>query len=137
MKKKPDINNGTGCYGGYLKDIKKPHIRKFSLEGSKRKVKCIITRYGFFPHYWAAIQVEKNSIWDFKRGYWVECWDDKSFGRDSLYYDFYPDMSEKECNSFKEASDWIDKMIKKKFSGKEWEIMKEYDKLVDGMKEGD
>ena len=69
-------------FGGYLKEIPKPHKRKFEDKRRKREVTVTITMFfGVGKHYYVGIREEDNPIWDStveEHGPigWHHAWDD-------------------------------------------------------------
>jgi len=50
--------------GGYLKDIPKPHRRKFPEFGPRQVRVHIMKYYGIGVHYYASVEEEDNPIWN-------------------------------------------------------------------------
>lgn len=64
-------------FGGYLKDIPKPHRRLFSDRRRKRAVRVEISRfYGIGVHYYVSLQLENNPVWNRETKTWQLAWDD-------------------------------------------------------------
>jgi hypothetical protein len=95
-------------HGGYLKEIKGMHMRRFP--GGKRVVKVSISTWIGMSfgakHWYADIQEEFNPLWDKNEHAWRECWDD-FIGQGKKFH--------RNCLSEAEAVSWCAKMIPKHF----------------------
>jgi hypothetical protein len=103
--------------GGHLKDIPKPHRRKFDDKRRRRKVKYDITIFsGIGSHYYASLEEENNPIWntatDEYRGGpigWQESWDDTECkGR----------WLSKQCKTVEQAQAWVRNTFRREFGTK-------------------
>lgn len=96
-------------WGGYLREIPKPHKRKWPESREKRTVNISCSIYsGIGKHYYVSILEEDNPIWNAKREVWQKAWDDKkgkgkSFGTRSF-------------DSHRQAMDHIRKILAENFS---------------------
>lgn len=81
MKKKisrEDYRKLLGIWGGNIKDLELPHVRRFPNKVVKRELRWSISSYEMVGgvHYYPHLTLEDNPIWDWKRLCWIKCWDD-------------------------------------------------------------
>ena len=118
---KPDWKNFNHTYGGTLKDIPLPHIRKFPHYPYKRRVTASITSWVGIgigaKHTYATLEEEDNPIWNSTRERWQDCWvGEDPEGRGKRIEAEFIDKRGRSAED--QAKDWIRKTFAKEFSSK-------------------
>lgn len=98
--------------GGYLREIPKPHIRRYPNSKSKRTLTIQVLQYPGFPHYFVVLRGEHNTIWNSQEEVWQEAWDDKEGA--APYHD------SGELDNYQEVLDWIEANAEKYFPSCDW-----------------
>lgn len=104
--------------GGYLRDIPKPHKRRWPNETLQRCLMVTISHYsGFGRHYYVSAEQGHNPIWDIRDAVdwgrpgksigWTACWDDEE-GRGKV-------LSSSQFNTHIQATGWIEKVLLPQF----------------------
>jgi len=97
-------------YGGWLKDVPKPHRRFYDDRRRKRSVEVSVSRFwGQGDHYYVTLRQDDNPIWDATDDFWILAWDDHDKGEGLR-------LSRKFANRVF-AQEWIDEQMAKYFPG--------------------
>ena len=104
---------GSEMFGGYLKDIPLPLIRRYPSEiGERRRVTVHYSTWVGADigasHYYARVAEEKNSFWNSEKEMWQRPWDDDE--SDGQYF------SSKELDTPTEVIDYTKKIVAEHFS---------------------
>lgn len=98
---KPNWSKDTEVYGGDIKDIPTPHIRKFPHKGVKRRVEVHIDSFvgvvAYARHWSARVDEEHNPIWNGKT------WQKPNGDRDG----YGADMHSPHFTNEQEARKWV------------------------------
>ncbi len=116
-------NKEMSTCGGYLKDIPKPHKRKWPGHAERRRINITVGSFGIVGgiHYYVTLREEDNPIWDstpdrYSKGEpsgWTSAWDDdKANGR----------IFERKCKSLHEVARFTDLVLALNFSKDKYEI---------------
>lgn len=112
MKRPPTSNRcrGRSSWGGWLKEVPKPHRRYYDDARRKRTVEVGVSRFwGQGDHYYVRLKQDDNPIWDTNSESWRVAWDDHEKGEGLR-------LSKKFANRVF-AHEWIDKQMAKYFPG--------------------
>ena len=110
---KPDPKSGHSILGGTLKEIPRPHVRRFPKYGSRPVDIRIMKFYSIGRHYHVSIHESNNPIWDRKRKAWVTPWSDERGRGRSINEKF---------NTVEVAEAFVKETVKKNFNGSKYEV---------------
>jgi hypothetical protein len=95
-------------FGGYVKEIPKPHKRFFDDKRRVWPIRVSITRYmGIGVHYYPSLELESNPIWNAEAKSWQLAHDDDEGAEKRI--------RGPQCNSYEEAAKWVEYTYKTRF----------------------
>lgn len=105
----------THIWGGYLRDIPRPHRREYSNRSkTRRPVSISIQKFdGIGIHYYVSIREADNPIRSLKEKVWRFAWDDKK-GKGKVFINRF--------STPEHAAEWIKEILKDNFPKTKYEI---------------